>query len=478
MYTAFINYCVGMNNRRARNLVMIWPEGLGPYFFKFVKHTSNEDESTFGNLGIAPKLIEIISSLGYTIPTPIQRKAIPMAIEGKDILGVAQTGTGKTLAFAIPLLQRISVSKGRGLVMVPTRELALQVSDSFAKIGKSIGLKSVVLIGGAPIEPQIRALKTNPHVIIGTPGRIIDHMVRKSLNLDSIHVLVLDEADLMLDMGFAPQINRVLEQVPAERQTMLFSATMPSAIGKLANTYMNSPIRVEVARSGSTPDKISQEVQYMDKGGKTRALDAILKLHEGSAITFVRTKFSAKRLCFELKGHGYSAAEIHSNRSLAQRRAALDGFKSGKNRVLVATDIAARGIDVSGVALVVNYDLPENPEDYVHRIGRTGRAGLKGRAISLATKGERSLVYRIEKLINGTLASSNASFAKEEMGAYQIRDVVAPRRTPYGQSGQKKTDYSENYGYRKNRTQSSSPTRFGGAKKKSPQGGYARRKSW
>lgn len=357
----------------------------------------------FNNLGITPKFLEILEKVGYTSPTPIQHKAIPLAIQGKDILGIAQTGTGKTLAFAVPLIQRLEAEKGRAIVIVPTRELALQVNETFEKIGRRLGLKTAVLIGGAPMHFQNRSLQNNPHVIVGTPGRIFDHIERKSLKLDTVKILVLDEADLMLDMGFAPQINRILAHVPRERQTMLFSATVPEQIEKIAASYMNAPLRVEVARSGTLPEKIIQELYYCDSGTKISLLETLLKKYEGSVLVFVRTKFGAKKLCYELMRSQYRVAEIHSNRSLAQRRAALDGFKSGKNRILVATDIAARGIDVSGIALVINYDLPDNPDDYVHRIGRTGRAGLSGHAISFVSHGQQQLVRRIEKTIRGTL---------------------------------------------------------------------------
>lgn len=406
-----------------------------------MKDTRHTAQSGFDNLMIAPKLLSIIKSFGYENPTPIQRDAIPSAIEGKDILGIAQTGTGKTLAFAIPLIQRLSSVKGRGLIILPTRELALQVDETLRKIGRTIGLKTVVLIGGARMETQLRSLKTNPHIVVGTPGRINDHIERKTLKLDAVSVLVLDEADLMLDMGFAPQIDRILETVPKVRQTMLFSATMPPAIRQLASSYMNEPVRVEIARSGSTPDAIEQEVRYVDSGQKVSMLDTLLKEREGSAIVFVRAKYSAKKLCTELNNLRYSATEIHSNRTLAQRRFALDGFKAGKKRVLVATDIAARGIDVSGVAMVVNYDVPENPEDYIHRIGRTGRAGLKGHAVSFATQSQRHLIYRIERLLQSSLAVTGRVPYKSAGDMSQGR--------PASRGRVKQTSYSQNYGFKK-----------------------------
>lgn len=368
----------------------------------------------FHTLTIAPTLLERITHLGYTTPTPIQHKSIPLLIEGKDLLGVAQTGTGKTLAFAVPVIQRIAHLKCRGLVIVPTRELALQVNETFEKVGKSMGLKTVVLIGGADIRKQIKTLQSNPHVIVGTPGRIIDHLERKSLRLENAKVLVLDEADLMLDMGFEPQIRRILEVVPKDRQTMLFSATMPSAIHNIAAKYMTLPSRVEVAQSGTLAEKIDQEVKYISVSTKTEELKTVLGSNDGTTIVFVRTKHTAKKLAYSLQLAGFKAAEIHSNRSLAQRRAALDGFKAGKYRVLVATDIAARGIDVIGVGMVINYDLPDNPEDYVHRIGRTGRAGKAGFALSFASPDQQRTVKQIEKLTRTSIRSTGKTFSDHE----------------------------------------------------------------
>jgi ATP-dependent RNA helicase RhlE len=427
---------------------------LGPYFIdmnEYIQHTA----ISFNNLHIATRFIDRIHELEYVTPTPIQGAAIPLAINGKDLLGIAQTGTGKTLAFALPMMQRISERKGQGVVLLPTRELALQVDDTFKKIGKPFGLRTAVLIGGAPIEAQMRLLKNNPHVIIGTPGRIIDHLERKSLTLNAVTVLVLDEADLMLDMGFIPQVNRILKDMPVQRQTMLFSATMPQEIEKIVSSYMKAPVRIEASRAGSAPKQIKQEVCVIEKERKTDCLDSLLKNNEGSAIVFVRTKHSAKKIFFQLKDRGYSAAEIHSNRSLAQRRAALDGFRAGRNRILVATDIAARGIDVPRVALVVNYDLPENPEDYIHRIGRTGRAGEIGYAVSFATKKQFPLLKRIERL-NGYSIQNIQIKTQEYTGAtQQEQNRVFPK---------KRTNYSQNYGFRKrnrNRNRIKTPNHCG-----------------
>jgi ATP-dependent RNA helicase RhlE len=358
---------------------------------------------TFYNLGIAPKILELIEKMKFKTPTPIQYKAIPIAIEGKDIIGVAQTGTGKTLAFGIPMIQRLAQARGRGLVLVPTRELAIQVDETILKIGNSFGMRTAVLIGGASMYNQIQALRRSPRVIIATPGRLIDHLNQSTLRLDDVTILVLDEADRMLDMGFAPQIERILKYVPKEKQTMLFSATIPEKIVKIAAAYMKLPVSVEIARSGTTVEKIIQELIIVKKEEKAHLLGKLLEQYRGTVLLFSRTKRGASRISRGLRQMGYNAAEIHSDRSLAQRREALEGFKAGKYRILVATDIAARGIDVKGIELVLNYDLPEDPENYVHRIGRTGRAGQEGRAISFATPDQRNDVRNIEKLTRTAL---------------------------------------------------------------------------
>lgn len=356
-------------------------------------------ETTFGGLGIAPRLLDLLLKSGFKIPTSIQQKTIPAAIEGKDIIGIAQTGTGKTLAFGIPLVQRfLRDEKGAGLIILPTRELALQINEDIQKIGRSFGIKTVVLIGGTPIYQQIRAIRDNPHIIIGTPGRIIDHLRQKTLSLHDVTSLVLDEADRMFDMGFAPQINKILQVVPKDRQTMLFSATMPDGIVKIATNHMRLPVRVEIAKSGTTAENIEHELFVVKREQKAPLLKKLLEEYKGSVLVFLRTKFGAKKICNSLRDARISAAEIHSNRSLGQRKEALEGFKLGRYRVLVATDIASRGIDVKGIELVINFDLPENPEDYVHRIGRTGRAGMTGKAISFVLPDQGFIVREIERL--------------------------------------------------------------------------------
>ncbi len=367
-------------------------------------HAGTPQELTFQGLGIAPGMLEILSHLRFTTPTLIQHKAIPLALEGKDLIGIAQTGTGKTLAFGIPMIQRLAQSGGAGLVVVPTRELALQVDEEFQKLGRVNGLRTAVLIGGMGMEPQLSAISRKPHVIIATPGRLIDHLNQKTVKLDGVHLLVLDEADRMLDMGFLPQVKKIIAAVPRERQTLLFSATLSPEIMKIASTTMKLPVSIEIAPQGTTAEKVTQEIiMVRTKEEKSHALSRILNEYRGSVIVFTRMKFGAKRVAAALRAQGHSSAEIHSNRSLNQRKEALEGFKSGRYRVLVATDIAARGIDVQGVELVVNFDLPSTSADYVHRIGRTARAGASGHAISLVLPDERAEIRDIERLIRKPL---------------------------------------------------------------------------
>lgn len=369
--------------------------------------------SGFENFGISSQLLQVLKKMKIFQPTPIQYKSIPVAISGKDVMGIAQTGTGKTLAFGIPLVERLNHTKGKALVLLPTRELAHQAAETFHKIGNSFHLRSAVLIGGESMYGQIQELRRNPRIIIATPGRLIDHLEQRQVQLHDIKILVLDEADRMLDMGFAPQLNQILKTVPRERQTLLFSATMPPSIVKLASTYMSLPVRVEVAPAGSASSDVEQEIFIIGQESKLSLLEKLLQEYQGTVLVFSRTKFGAKKIAHVLKMLGHKVAEIHSNRSQSQRREAMSGFKSGRYRVLVATDIAARGIDVHNIELVVNFDLPDNSEDYVHRIGRTGRAGNKGRAISFATPQQRNEIRLIERLIRKTLTISKLPELKD-----------------------------------------------------------------
>ncbi len=410
------------------------------------------EQKTFSGLGIAPAILEILTKRGFTSPTPIQLQSIPTALEGKDIVGIAQTGTGKTLAFGIPMIQKIISSYSNGLVILPTRELAIQVNESLEKIGRSLGLKTAVLIGGDNINRQIKQIRGNPHIIIATPGRLTDHIDRKTISLENVSILVLDEADRMLDMGFEPQIRKILLSVSKERQTMLFSATMPPKIMQIAKAYMKLPIRVEVAPAGSAATNVTHELFFCKNESKIDLLKTILEKHVGSTLIFSRTKHGARRIAERIRKMGHTSAEIHSDRSLRQRLGALSGFKTGKFRVLVATDIAARGIDVTNIELVINYDLPDSPEDYVHRIGRTGRASRFGHAISFATPNQRFDVRMIERLIKKQLPVSKLpdlpkseaynEIASDSNSAGDRRRSFQPRNRPGDSRRNSRGNYS------------------------------------
>ncbi len=353
----------------------------------------------FFGLGIAPKILEILERIKFKTPTPIQRKAIPLAMEGKDVIGIAQTGTGKTHAFAIPMIQQLVQKGGMSVVLAPTRELALQIDEAIRILALPFGMKTACLIGGAPMRPQEETLRRRPQITIATPGRLIDHLDRHNLQFVKVTMLVIDEADRMLDMGFSAQVDKILKNMPRERQTMLFSATIPAAIMQIVNKYMKLPIHVEIAPSGTTAEHVVQELYIVKREAKFRLLSKVLAQFHGSVLIFIRTKHNVRKMTRALRDIGHRAGEIHSDKSLGQRREALEGFKYGRYRILVATDIASRGIDVTHIELVINYDLPQDIENYVHRIGRTGRAGRKGRAISFATPDQRMDVKNIERLI-------------------------------------------------------------------------------
>ena len=396
------------------------------------------DNKSFYGLGIAPNILQALDKLNFKTPTPIQEKSIPPAIEGKDLVGLAQTGTGKTLAFGIPMIQA-ALSRKPGVVILPTRELALQVQETFEKVGSSLGLRTALLIGGESMHRQIQAIRRRPMIVIGTPGRLVDHLNQRTISLSDTKILVLDEADRMLDMGFAPQLKRILSAIPKERQTMLFSATMPHEILNLAHSYMKLPLRIEIAPPGTAIEKVTQELFFIAKQDKARLLEKLLTEYRGSILIFSRTKFGAKRIAAGIRGLGHTAAELHSNKSLNQRKEALEGFRNGRYRILVATDIAARGIDVQGIELVINYDLPENAEDYVHRIGRTGRAGAMGRAISFATPDQRGDVRDIERLMRVALPPS------------RVPELPAARLGVVGRADERPDSLPRRFGHRGSR---------------------------
>ncbi|MHB8912881.1 MAG: DEAD/DEAH box helicase, partial [Lysobacter sp.] len=362
---------------------------------------------TFENLGLAPALLRALVEQNYLVPTPIQMQAIPLAMDGHDVLGGAQTGTGKTAAFGLPLLNRLSKltavngpRKPRALVLVPTRELAVQVNDSLRGYAKHLRLNICSIYGGAGMSPQVDMLRRGVDVLVATPGRLIDHMERGTAKLDGIEILVMDEADRMLDMGFLPAIKRILARLPHERQTMLFSATFEAEIKKLALEFMTNPQQVQVAANSLVIETISHKAHPVDGGRKRDLLIQILaERHTDQVLVFGRTKHGCNRLCEQLEDAGLKAVAIHGNKSQAQRQKALRDFKTNKARVLVATDVAARGLDIPNLPLVINFDLPMVAEDYVHRIGRTGRNGQTGEALSLVSPDEGQLLRQIQRIL-------------------------------------------------------------------------------
>ena len=365
----------------------------------------------FQSLGLAPELVRALSDVGYTVPTPIQAQAIPLALAGHDLMGGAQTGTGKTAAFSLPLLHRLAEAgpqrgprKPRALVLTPTRELAVQVNDSLRTYGKHLRMNTATVYGGAGMQPQIEALRRGVDVLVACPGRLLDHLQQRTVDLSQVEILVLDEADRMLDMGFLPAIKRVLSALPRKRQTMLFSATFEESIKKLALEFLNNPQQVQVTPLNATAASVSHVVHPVDTSRKRELLIEILsKRHQDQILVFGRTKHGCNRLAEQLEKSGISAVAIHGNKSQGQRLKALRDFKSGQARVMVATDVAARGLDIPLLPLVINFDLPMVAEDYVHRIGRTGRAGASGEAISLVAQDESGLLRAIQRVLKADI---------------------------------------------------------------------------
>ncbi|MDR9231620.1 DEAD/DEAH box helicase [Burkholderia multivorans] len=364
---------------------------------------------SFESLGLAEPLVKAVNELGYTSPTPIQQQAIPAVLGGGDLLAGAQTGTGKTAGFTLPILQRLhtfytehrSAKRAvRALILTPTRELAAQVEESVRAYSKYLKLRSTVMFGGVSINPQIDALKRGVDIVVATPGRLLDHMQQKTIDLSDLDILVLDEADRMLDMGFIHDIKRVLAKLPPRRQNLLFSATFSDEIKALADSLLDSPALIEVARRNTTAETVAQKIHPVDRDRKRELLTHLIREHNWlQVLVFTRTKHGANRLAEQLTKDGISAMAIHGNKSQSARTRALAEFKNNTLQVLVATDIAARGIDIDQLPHVVNFDLPNVPEDYVHRIGRTGRAGATGEAVSLVCVDEKQLLRDIERLI-------------------------------------------------------------------------------
>ncbi len=438
----------------------------------------------FQKLELIEPILKALKTEGYTTPTPIQQQAIPVVLKGRDLLGCAQTGTGKTAAFAIPILQELykdghdhkAQRPIRSLILTPTRELAVQIGDSFTAYGRHTGLKHCVIFGGVSQHSQTEALKRGVDIVIATPGRLLDLMNQGYVKLQGLKIFVLDEADRMLDMGFITDIKKIIPKLPAKRQNLFFSATMPPEIRKLADSILDEPVTVEVTPPSSTVDAIEQSVYYVNKGDKTNLLMHLLKDKAiERVLVFTRTKHGADKVVKALQRTNVHAAAIHGNKSQNARQAALNNFKNGKLRVLVATDIAARGIDVDNLTHVINFELPNVPETYVHRIGRTGRAGLSGVAISFCDAEEKAYLKDIHKLIKKTLPVVETHpypMGKHEMNA----PVEAPRKGQghhYGSSGGQKHSGSggskQGGGHSKGpaKKHSSGGSQSSGAKKKS-----------
>ena len=421
----------------------------------------HQDSSTitFASLNLAAPLLRALVEKAYTHPSPIQAKAIPPLLEGRDLIGCAQTGTGKTAAFALPILQRlaarpqpIAARRPRALILTPTRELAAQIGENIAFYGRHLSLRHTVIFGGVGENPQIRALAAGVEIVVATPGRLLDLMERGFVALDRVEIFVLDEADRMLDMGFAPDVKRIIARLPARRQSLLFSATMPEAIRELANRLLRDPVRVDVAPTATTVDKVEQRVCHVQRGDKHRLLVHTLRQHPDELVlVFSRTKHGANRIADNLDRDGIQAVAIHGNKSQGARQRALEDFRTGRTRVLVATDIAARGIDVKDIALVVNFDIPEEPEAYVHLIGRTARMGAKGLAYSFCDPSEHSSWRDILRLIRQSVPVHAdhpfAANAASALPAETPRSINAPANPARRSGGFWRTNRSPRQGY-------------------------------
>ncbi|MGQ9366648.1 DEAD/DEAH box helicase [Azospirillum sp. ST 5-10] len=403
----------------------------------------------FATLGLSDPLLNAVAEEGYTTATPIQAQAIPLLLEGRDVLGLAQTGTGKTAAFALPILDRLMAERKRtargttrALVLVPTRELAVQVSDGFGTYGRHLPLRRTVIFGGVGQTPQVAAVARGVDILVATPGRLLDLMAQGHIRLDTVEVLVLDEADRMLDMGFAPAIRKIVAQVPAERHTLLFSATMPDEVAGLARSLLKPDhARIEVAPPATTAERIEQRVLFVDRADKRPLLVELLSDPTVErAIVFARTKHGADRVAEHLRKAGLGAEAIHGNKSQSARQRALLEFREGRVRALVATDIAARGIDVDGITHVINFDLPNEPESYVHRIGRTARAGAAGIALSMCDADEVANLRAIEKTIRRAVPVHTEHGFHDDAVAHLHRLAsqagnAPPRKKPQSQGG-------------------------------------------
>ena len=372
------------------------------------------EELSWQSLSLSPASLDLIAKAGFASPTPIQAQTIPIALEGHDVIASAQTGTGKTASFVLPMVERFFGREGTfGLILAPTREIAQQIQATLEIFGTPQKIRSIVLIGGIDMKIDVRGLQSYPQIIVATPGRLCDHLDRGTLWLDFIEVVVLDEADRMLDMGFSSQLARIMEEVPVKRQTMLFSATISPEVGRLASKILHDPRKVSIGKSQSAAGGVEQRVIWMEEAAKTRELRRLLREETGSIIVFTRSKDGATRVWRSLHSAGiYDATYIHSDRQQSHREQALAEFKEGKYRILIATDVAGRGIHVDAVAHVVNYDLPLDAESYVHRIGRTGRAGSTGKATTFATPRDRRLIGEIETLLGKSISSEERTYSE------------------------------------------------------------------
>ncbi|MCI5078172.1 DEAD/DEAH box helicase [Oricola sp.] len=403
----------------------------------------------FSSLGLSERILHSVAAAGYTSATPIQAAAIPAVLEGHDIMGLAQTGTGKTAAFGLPLIEKLLANPQRpfpksvrALILAPTRELANQITTNLKGYVKRSKLQIATVVGGQSINVQMRDLGPGKDILVATPGRLIDLMERGAIILAQTHFLVLDEADQMLDLGFIHSLKRIAKALPKERQTLLFSATMPAEIESLSKTYLNDPVRIEVSPAGKTADKIDQSVHFVSQRAKADLLKKHLSERDNDlSLVFARTKHGAEKLMKHLVSHGFEAASIHGNKSQGQRDRAIREFRAGNVRILVATDVAARGIDIPGVSHVYNFDLPQVPESYVHRIGRTARAGAEGRAISFCSEEETKMLRDIEKLTGVSLTI--ASGEHPGFGAGARKDNRGKRGQSSGRpQGEKRSDPS------------------------------------
>jgi ATP-dependent RNA helicase RhlE len=364
------------------------------------QHPVETIDATFSNLGLSDEIVTTIEKIGFVNPTPIQAAVIPTALTGKDVIGLAQTGSGKTAAFVLPMAERLTHGKGvRGLIMAPTREIALQTKAFLDLFGKNHNVQTACLIGGVRMKPQLDALHENPDVVVATPGRLLDHVNRRTVNLEKVEILVLDEADHMLDLGFLPQIREVLRRLPRDRHTMMFSATMPDSIEMIARDFMREPKRIDIMPAGGAAEGITHRVYVVKEADKRNCLLALLDQELGSTLVFTRRKIDAEWLYAVLDRKGHPVARIHADQSQNKRVDALKTFREGEHRILVATDIAGRGIDIPGIEHVINFDIPENVEDYVHRAGRTARGRAKGIVATIATWQDLPMVRKIEETL-------------------------------------------------------------------------------